>query len=147
MAPSSPRTVYRSAIDRWILGILALSPLTAIAIGIHFWVNGQRGPALTVLASGVIVTLVTLALTWPCRYTLLQDAISIRCGLVVFYQLDYSDIVSVELSSTWRSGPALSLKRVEIKTKNRRVIVSPRDRESFVRDLRERVSASVSLSP
>ena len=139
--PVKRSLVYRSAVDRWVVLLLAISPCVSVAIGCWLWMDGQPGSASILFGVGAVVALITVAFTCPCRYTLLEDTLSIRCGLAVFYQVAYADLVSVEPTSTWRSGPAHSLKRVAIKTKQRLIILSPEDREKFIRDLEERIAA------
>ena len=114
---TTPNKVYESEIDRWVIALLLLSPLTSAAIGVYFFIDGKADGAAILLAAAAVTLLVSIAFTLPCRYTLTEDLISIRCGIFVFYRVPYLDIESVERSATWRSGPALSLKRVEIKTK------------------------------
>lgn len=135
-------TVYESAIDRWVVALLLLSPLTSAALGVYCFADQRADDAAIFFAAAAFTLLVSIALTLPCRYTLTKDAISIRCGLVVFYRVPYRDIESVEGSSTLRSGPALSLSRVEIKTNKKSVIVSPKDRDQFISDLRSRIKLS-----
>ncbi|MEM9644555.1 MAG: PH domain-containing protein, partial [Planctomycetota bacterium] len=77
---------------------------------------------------------VTMAFMVPCRYTILSDTLSIRCG-IIFYQVPLADIEQATKSATLWSGPALSLKRVEIKTAKRTFIVSPKDRDDFIAKL------------
>lgn len=140
MTDSSKRhRVYDSAVDRWVAVLLAISPLMSIVIGIWLWFDGQSDAASVLFVSGALVTFVTVALTLPCRYTLLEDVISIRCGWFLFYQVAYDDLVSADPSTTLRSGPALSLKRVELATKGRTYIVSPKEQKKFLDDVRERI--------
>jgi hypothetical protein len=77
----------------------------------------------------------TIALTQPCRYTILDDSLSIRCG-IVFYQIPLDEIESVEPSGSWLSAPALSLRRVKVRSKRRTILISPASREAFIEDLR-----------
>jgi membrane protein YdbS with pleckstrin-like domain len=137
--PNHRITIYESAIDRWVIVLLLLSPLTSATIGVYCFAIGKADDAAIMFAAAAVTLLVSIACTLPCRYTLTQDAVSIRCGLFVFYRILYSDIQVAQRTSTWRSGPALSLKRVEIKTNNKTVIVSPADRDRFIEDLDERM--------
>ncbi|WP_165440511.1 PH domain-containing protein [Rubripirellula amarantea] len=132
--------VYDSAIDAWVAALLIISPLSSVIIGVYLFLQGQSDDASIMFAAGAFTTMVIVACTLPCRYTLLEDAISIRCGIILFYQVAYTDIESADLSSSWLSGPALSLKRIAIKTKRRTIIVSPKDREQFLSELNERIA-------
>lgn len=128
--------VYESAIDTWICCIIFLTPIASTAIGLYAMWNQQPGDATIFFILGAVVLLITIAMTLPCRYTILADTLSIRCGLM-FCQVPLSDITNIEFSNTWRSGPALSMKRVLITTNKRSHILSPRDREQFIQDLND----------
>lgn len=134
-------TVYQSAIDGWIAIMLMITPIIAAAIGVYTWSIGQPGDAAIMFMAGAVTLLVTLAFTLPCRYTLLDDAVSIRCGLIC-YQIAYSEITAVEPTWTIRSGPALSMRRVQIKTNNRAVIVSPKDRDGFIESMHREITST-----
>ncbi len=131
--------IYDSAIDAWIAIMLMMTPILAAFIGCYLLWIGQAGDAAIMFASGAFTLLVTMAFAIPCRYTILDDALSIRCGLI-FYQVPLNEIVSVEPTSTLRSGPALSMRRISVKTTKRTVILSPKDREGFISELTRLIS-------
>ncbi|TWU57204.1 PH domain-containing protein [Rubripirellula reticaptiva] len=126
--------VYESAIDWWVGLLLVMAPLISGVLGVYAWWMGQPGDAAVLFVAGAFVTAITAAFTVPCRYTILDDAVSIRCGLIC-YQVPLSDIVSVERTASLKSGPSLSLKRVAIKTSKKTIIVSPKDQDAFIADL------------
>ncbi len=121
--------------------MLLLTPVLAAVIGVYAVWIGRPGDATWLFLTGALTAIVTAAFAVPCRYTILDDSLSIRCGLVV-YQVPLSTITDVSLSSTWMSGPALSLKRVRVKTQRKTHIISPKFREDFVRDLRKAIKHS-----
>ena len=120
------------------MALLMLSPILAAVLGIYLIWIGRPGDSTWLFLTGAAIALMTAAFAVPCRYTILDDALSIRCGLL-FYQVSFDKITDVSLTSTWLSGPALSLKRVKIKTDRKNHIVSPKFREDFVRELRKAV--------
>lgn len=134
-------TVYDSAVDLWILALILLGPLIAVAIGSYLLINGQADGAMYLFLTGAGSLILTIAFTLPCRYTILDDMLSIRCGML-FYQIPLDEIESVQPSASWKSGPALSLRRVEIKTKRRTILVSPQRRDEFIRNLSEAVACN-----
>ncbi len=138
-------TVYDSAVDLWIAALILLSPLTSVVIGIYLLVDGQADGAMYLFLIGAGVLLLTLVLIQPCRYTILDDSLSIRCG-ILFYQIPLNEIESVEASGSWLSGPALSLRRVKIKTSHRTILVSPKEREAFITNLSNAASQSGTAS-
>ena len=51
------------------------------------------------------------------------------------WKIPVDSIVSVKPTRSWMSGPALSLDRLEILHKRGVVLISPRERDEFVREL------------
>jgi|SRR6056297_637556 len=126
--------VYESAVDMWLLFLVFLGPAVATVFGGYAFWKGNAGDASTLFLIAAAALAVTLAFMMPCRYTILKDSLSIRCGVIV-YQIPLADIDGATLSATLLSGPALSLKRVEIRTKRKSHIVSPKDRAAFIEHL------------
>lgn len=144
--PSIPnRVVYRSAVDRWLALLLIFPIVAAVAVGIVLIAMQRPGDASIMFVAAAATLAVTGIFTVPCRYTLLQDALSIRCGLIC-YQIAYESIRSVKPGWTLRSAPALSLRRVIVATSDRDHILSPVDRDGFVRDLNSRLSSRTPAS-
>ena len=134
-------TVYESAADWWLVSMLVATPLFAGCIGVYLVWIGQPTDATWLFLTGALAALMTVAFAVPCRYTILDDALSIRCG-VLFYQVPLDQIVSVDKSSSWLSGPALSLKRIAVKTRLRTHLISPKQRDEFLRELRKAMKQS-----
>ena len=115
---------------------------SAIFGGFSLWL-GEAAGATILFAVGGLAALVTAAFTVPCRYTILTDTLSIRCGLIV-YQVALSEIENIEKSSSLHSGPALSIKRVLVSTNKRGYLISPKDCDGFIRELRKAAKQSKS---
>ena len=131
-----PATIYPSGVDLWIVVMLMLAPTTSLVIGVYLLQQGQGGGALTLFLCAAATASLTAAVTIPCRYTLHDDALTVRCGLLC-YQIPLVEVTSVTKSATILSGPALSMKRVLIKTSKRTHILSPKQRESFIQNLEQ----------
>lgn len=131
-------TVYESAIDWWLAMLLVATPVLAAILGVYLMWTGRAGDATWLFVVGALAALITAAFAVPCRYTILEDTLSIRCGLLV-YQVPLSEIEHVEKSSSMWSGAALSLRRVLVKSGRRKHLISPKDRDDFIRDLRKAV--------
>ena len=127
-------TIYPSGIDAWIVVMLMLAPLTSLVTGLYLLQQGQGSGAITLFLCAAAVGSLTAAVTIPCRYTLHEDALTVRCGILC-YQIPFAEILSVSKSATILSGPALSMKRVLIKTSTRQHILSPKQRDLFIKDL------------
>ncbi|EMI17627.1 membrane protein containing SNARE domain protein [Rhodopirellula maiorica SM1] len=127
---------YDSAIDLWLLMLLMLSPVLAAVIGGYLILNGRPGDASLLFLIGAATLFVQGIFVVPCRYTVLEDAVSVRCGILC-YQIPISEIQGIEKSSSLKSAPALSLRRVRIQTAKREYLISPKDREGFITTIKQ----------
>ncbi len=119
--------------------MLLLSPVVASVMGVVFFAQQRPGDASIVFLAGAFTIAVTALFTLPCRYTLLDDTLNVRCGIIC-YSIPFDTIENIELSSSWLSGPALSLKRVRVTAKGRNYLLSPKNREAFIDELNLRRS-------
>ncbi|WP_182865485.1 PH domain-containing protein [Rhodopirellula sp. JC639] len=134
-ADTTPRrSVYVSAVDWWIAILLMLGPVICVGMTGILLQQGRQQDALYCLLAGAATLLVTGMFTVPCRYTILPDMLSIRCG-ILFMRVPLRQIKAIEPSGSWLSGPALSVRRVKISTASRFYLVSPVDRERFIDEL------------
>lgn len=134
-----PSHVYPSAVDWWWM-----VPLMIVALYVSFAdiiTKFQKGAILDGwLAVGVVLFVVILFITIiiPCRYTLTDDGLLIRSGLIK-KKIDYLKIRDIKPSWNPLSAPALSLKRVKIKLDRGFALVSPKRRDEFISELKRRV--------
>ena len=123
--------VFFSRIDAWL--VLCVGA----AIGLCFFLAWTQQSSMAFAIGGFTVATV-LALTVPCKYTLKKSHLEIRCG-VLKRVVPYADIIGIELSRSILSAPALSLMRVQVSCARTAHLVSPNDRERFMKELRARV--------
>lgn len=123
---------YRSRVDIWLVGVL----ITAFLLSLVSLMS-TLGLALAILLE-LLIVLVMALLLWPCEYRLEPDRLSIRSGLLS-WRIRYVEIVSAEPSYDPTAAPALSLRRVKIRTTGRTFLVSPIDRDAFILALMQRV--------
>lgn len=126
-------SVFPTRIDAWFVLVVG----AAFALCLHqAWSLRSISPggSLAALAIGISSVVTVLALTVPCRYTLKDDHLFIRCGLIT-RRIPYVQIHKVELSSSPLSAPALSLRRVRIAYGRSFALVSPLQRDRFVDEL------------
>lgn len=128
------KSAYVSAVDWWIAVVLMMGPVLCVVLTGVLLQQGRQTDAVYCLLAGLGTLLVTGIFTVPCRYTILTDSLSVRCGLL-FMRVPLDQIKAIEPSGSWVSGPALSLKRVKISTESRFYLVSPVDRERFIEEL------------
>ena len=133
-----PKT-YPSAVDKWLAAILIGAPLLPIAIGIILWVNVSAKIGIIEILTGVFAGALIALFAVPCVYTLDDEKLTIRGG-IIRYKVPLAEIRHVEKSNSLWSAPALSLKRVKIITTRRTYLISPADRDTFIADLRARIT-------
>lgn len=132
-------TVYPSGVDAWVIAVLLISPIASVGFGLYLFAQGRADESSIMFGAGAFILLVTMLCILPCRYTVMDDCIKLRCGLIYFKRVHYRKVHSVFPSRTWKSGPALSMNRIEIETSKRNYVVSPKKRDRFLNDLRNRV--------
>ena len=128
-----------SKVDIWIAFLLVAGPLVLINLGMYLHSTGMEPNGSGCLVAGITVGVVTWLLAFPCQYTLEEERLLVQAGLLK-WRIPYSDIDSAELSNSLLSGPALSRQRIEVRHAKGRILISPNDRESFLAELKERLS-------
>ncbi len=88
---------------------------------------------------GIAVAVGMIVLSIPTRYRLSGEKLVVRSGLFR-WKIPLDSIVSAQFSSNLLSAPAWSLKRIRVdflRKSGRKsfVLISPKDRTSFLRDL------------
>jgi hypothetical protein len=133
-------TVYKSKVDWWLAAVMTLPVIGGIAVLVSGIATGQGTLALT--GGGVLVGYALLLglLVVPVAYTLDDKALRVKSGAVLKIEIPWDRLISAELSSNPISGPALSMRRINVeyrKASGREgyVLISPTDREAFLRDL------------
>ena len=120
-------------------------PTTVIASGIWLWAESAFA-GFTLVLTGCLVGLVIWALAYPCDYELHASGLRIRCGLLE-EEIAWQRIRSLECTHSFGSAPALSLRRVKIGLDEGCRLVSPADREAFLRACRVHLPVSASVPP
>jgi hypothetical protein len=75
-------------------------------------------------------------------YVITEDNfLIVKSGFLVNKKISIQDITSVKESNNILSSPALSFDRLEIRYKDGTTLISPKDKESFIQELKERNSS------
>jgi len=131
------RLVFPARYDLWLWVPLFGIALAMVLLGASLWPTERNG-ALIVLGTGMALGPVVAVFAFPCYYTISSREIGVRCGLLRF-AIPLEKIRSVEKSRNPLSAPAPSLRRVRIDlTDGSFQLVSPRDREGFMRAVTDR---------
>jgi hypothetical protein len=139
--------VYRSKID-WFVSVASVGLVLAIGLGVKAALANPGSGAGLVLAFVAPLSLGLMIWTvFGTFYTLDDARLKVRGGPFC-WQIELEEIRSVTPTRSPLSSPALSMDRLRIDYgQGRSLMVSPRDREAFVRDLLKRRDAALLRTP
>jgi uncharacterized membrane protein YdbT with pleckstrin-like domain len=75
------RTEYPSRIDSWLAIVLIGAPLIVVATGV-FTLTSSLGAGIVTIITGLIVGGMIAALSLPCVYTLTDESLKIKSGML-----------------------------------------------------------------
>lgn len=135
MDNSPVRKVYRSKVDTWLLVVLIFVVISSIFGSYDVMQQGNNYGALTVMvALGVLLPIWLLLGT---RYVITTTKLTIWSGPFRWSVLR-DDITAIKATRNPLASPALSLDRLRIEFgRNKAVMVSPRNKEKFIQDVRD----------
>lgn len=113
------------------------APLIVVAVGV-FTLTKSVGAGLVAIITGLVVGGVIAALSVPCVYTLTDDSLKIKSGMLED-EVPLRKIRGAEKSNSTWSAPALSLQRVKVTLEDGSRVISPKDRDGFIADLDARL--------
>ena len=125
--------VFSSKIDWW-LGLILLSlPVVAGSGLVTALLSGEQEAILSALGGCAFIAALLFGIVWPLRYTLTEEAIEIRFGLIRS-RIPYSALQGVTPTRSPLSNPALSLDRLRLERgMTLDTCISPADKEGFLR--------------
>jgi len=127
----STPTIFKSRVDAWLILVLLGAPLILGSLGVLGLAKSTTAGVLQI-SFGVLVGVLIAYMSFPCRYTVDDKTLQIRCG-VMNEEIPLSDITGAEFSGSLLSAPTLSTKRVKLTLKDgSHRLVSPADREGFI---------------
>jgi hypothetical protein len=132
---------FRSKVDWWLAAVLLVS---AVASLVAVAMVAMLESSLVALAMAPILLVSVVLPVWILRateYRIGPSDLHVRCGPFA-WRVPLRDIRSVTPTRNPLSSPALSLDRLRIDYGRRSIMLSPRDKEAFVRELRKRVPAA-----
>jgi hypothetical protein len=132
------KTEYPSRIDPWLAIVLVGAPLIVVAAGV-FTLTNSVGAGIVTIITGLIVGGMIAALSIPCVYTLTDESLKIKSGMLED-EVPLRKIRGAEKSSSMWSAPALSLRRIKITLEDGSRSISPKDRDGFIIDLEARLA-------
>jgi hypothetical protein len=137
--------IYRSKVDWWLALIVAFGGIMLLAAGMNsLLTKGLDHPATWALVfTFIFYAAVVFMLAFPVSYEITSSVLHIRSGALK-YRISLSSIEGVYPTRNPLSAPAWSLDRLHIdyrkKGKKTYALISPEDKESFLRELVQKTS-------
>lgn len=130
---------FTSKRDVW-LGLILFGSIgygTFLSISAFISNESSIGESIFAIFLNLVIILFICWLWFSTYYVLDDKELVIRCG-PINRRIPYREITSAH--KTWNplSSPALSLKRINIKYQFGMALISPKDRDKFLRLLKER---------
>ena len=88
---------------------------------------------VVILTLLILFTLHTFLKTY---YTIAGEELFIRCGAIYHSKISISNIKKIEKSNSFFSAPATSIDRLALYYDNKMVLISPKDKEGFIANLK-----------
>ena len=87
-------------------------------------------------------------ITWRTKYTLQQECLDIRMGILSHETIAYQDIIEYKETRNPMSSAALSIDRISITYNKEKygsceILISPESKEQFIKDLQWRIEQSI----
>ena len=132
--------VFTSKIDFWI-GFMLLGG-SFIMIAIPFWQckkseNGSLAKSVFLAFIFLPFTALMLMPFFGTKYTLSDGQLLINNGFST-QRIELTDIAYIIPTRNMISAPALSLDRLEVDYKNKKVLISPKDKRLFYQEIKAR---------
>ena len=131
-------TVFRSKVDLKLKAIALLLPCAVfVAIASNLWQPGMLWLPVSLAAlAAVLVEWVVFS-----TYYEFHDAALVAHAGPFHWRVPLTEIAAVSESNSVRSGPALSMDRLEVTYRDgRRLLISPADKPGFLAELHRRVA-------
>lgn len=134
---------FRSKVDAWLGAVMIGSAVLSSAVALVLLVQGVPGGVLLAVAIAVTGAILPLCILVDTQYVLDDRILLIRSG-PFRWRIPLNEIKSIKPTRNPLSSPALSLDRLRIVYgKNRSCMVSPSDREGFIREIERRANRVV----
>jgi membrane protein YdbS with pleckstrin-like domain len=132
-------SVYPSKADAWLVSVLGLAAAASIYAAAEIAPPSSASEWATLLSCIVLGVALPTWLLVGTRYTLSKDSLLIVSG-PFRWRVPLQSITDVTPTHNPLSSPALSLDRLRIEyaSGKKAVMISPRDKQGFIRDLESR---------
>ena len=126
---------YKSKMDWWVFLALAFSVFVGVRVVFRVLEQGRPAPIMILVLAGFVLP---LWLVLDTSYRLTSDTLYVRSG-PIRKKIPLKLVRSVEETNEMTGAPALSMDRLRINYgTSEYVLISPKDKREFLRDLKMR---------
>jgi hypothetical protein len=131
--------VHRSRVDWWLFSLVSMGVALSGFGGAFVLASASSAGPRWIGGFGLLISVAVLLVTWPVRYEITPVELRVRAG-VFRWRIPLTWIRAGRLSANPLSAPAWSLRRLRLDYRRPDgregfQLLSPRDREAFLREL------------
>ena len=135
-----PDIIFVSKIDFWLALLLWGLSLFTVSVPLWQWRRGAHKSLIqTILMTVILFPFAALMLIpfFGTEYTLTNDQLQVDSGFSV-QKIELTDIIYIMPTQSMSSAPALSLDRIKISYQDEEILISPKDKLRFYREIQAR---------
>ena len=135
-----PDIIFVSKVDFWLVLLLWGLSLFTVSVPLWQWQRGAHKSLIqTILMTVILIPFAALMLIpfFGTEYTLTNDQLQVDSGFSV-QKIELTDITYIMPTRSMSSAPALSLDRIKISYQDEEILISPKDKSRFYREIQAR---------
>ncbi|MCG3841989.1 PH domain-containing protein [Psychrobacter sp. Ps1] len=135
-----PDITFVSKVDFWLALLLWGLGLFTVSVPLWQWQRGAHKSLIqTILMTVILIPFAALMLIpfFGTQYILTNEQLQVDSGFSV-QKIEITDIIYITPTRSMSSAPALSLDRIKIVYKNEEILISPKDKLRFYREIQAR---------
>ncbi len=132
-----PDIIFVSKVDFWLALLLWSLSLFTVSVPLWQWKRGAHKSLIqTILMTVILIPFAALMLIpfFGTKYILTNDQLQVDSGFSV-QNIELTDITYIMPTQSMSSAPALSLDRIKISYQDEEILISPKDKSRFYREI------------
>lgn len=125
------KKVFKSKVDAWLVCVILCC--TIVPLSPLLYLDFSVIALCIVIATVALITIPLFCI----RYIIEDKSLKIKCGHLFSQEFPLDDLLSIKATRTFLSAPAASIDRLELKFRNKSVIISPKDKIEFIDRIKE----------
>jgi len=135
-----PDIIFVSKVDFWLALLLWSLSLFTVSVPLWQWKrDAHKSLVQTILMTVILIPFAALMLIpfFGTKYILTNDQLQVDSGFSV-QKIELTDITYIMPTQRMSSAPALSLDRIKISYQDEEILISPKDKSRFYREIQAR---------